>query len=217
MGHYETSRIRVPPRAASAAVACGALALAAVLSLAPATAVAAPHIFLNGVAIDGVKSQEFKNCSVRIDEKGNVHITAKGYAVQSGGKAPDQVEPQNPGAPPTKRYFLVTEKAAPGMSQYDIDLFINAKWVRKLLDDEEHIYFEITQHLVQGDNKIRFLAKKNMKDGRRSTSPNHYFRVVIGEGDMGGRNVMITKKLVDYKRSAFETQDFTNEHTIPVF
>lgn len=185
--------------------------------LAPLSAHGA-SIFLNGVKIDGVKNQEFKNCSVKIDEKGNVHITAKGYAAKNEGKVSATTgEVTNPGGVPTRRYFLVTEKAAPGMSQYDIDMFVNAKWVRKLLDVEDSIYLEITKHLVQGENTIRFIARKDMGGERKSQSPNHYFRVVIGEGDVGGRNVMINRKLVDYKRTAQEITDQTNEFVVTVY
>lgn len=176
----------------------------------------AASVFLNGVNINGVKNQEFKGCDVKIDEKGNIYITKKGLRVK-GGERVATGEITNPGGPTTRRYFLVTEKAAPGMSQYDIELYVNSKWVRKLLDAEEHIYLEITKYLVQGENKIRFIARKNLDGGRRSQSPNHYFRVVVGEGDMGGRNVMITRKLVDYKRNASETQNLTNEFTVTAY
>ena len=59
-------------------------ALLAALALATATpALAAPSVTLNGVPIDGVTGQRFDNCSVVIDGQGNIHITAKGYAVKA--------------------------------------------------------------------------------------------------------------------------------------
>ncbi|MBI3179430.1 MAG: hypothetical protein HYZ27_07190 [Deltaproteobacteria bacterium] len=184
------------------------LALAAVLAL-PAGAGAA-SVYLNGVNIDGVTSQTFENCTVQIDANGNVLITAKGYAVQGG--AGDAAPPSTAGGgPPSRRYWLVTEKAAPGMTQYDIDLFINAKWVRKFLDKEEQVVMEITKHLQAGRNKVSFIAKKNVGDVRVSTSPQHYFRIIIGEGNSGGRNVMISRKAIEYKRTALESKDFQDE------
>src|SRR5436309_579221 len=68
--------------------------------------------------------------------------------------------------PPTQRFWLVTEKAAPGMSQYDIDLFINSKWVRKFMDKEEQVVMEITKYLQAGPNKVSFVAKKNLGNAR---------------------------------------------------
>ncbi len=189
------------------------------LFAAPAGAQAA-SIFLNGVNIDGVKSQIFENCKVEIDALGNIYITAKGYAAQRPGEAPatgtSAPATQAPVATGvlTKRYFLVTEKAAPGMAQYDVDLFINAKWVRKFLDSEEHVIMEVTKYLVPGQNKVSFVAKKDVANARRSASPQHYFRIVMGEGNSGGRNVMITKRAVDYKRTAFETKDYQDDFTV---
>ena len=94
----------------------------------------AGSIFLNGTRIDGVTNQKFDNVTVEIDAYGNVHITAKGYAVQ-GAKSdvnktgPDSQSQVGPvGEPPTRRYWVVTEKI-PSKTQYDIDLFINGKWV----------------------------------------------------------------------------------------
>ena len=61
------------------------------------------------------------------------------------------------------------------------------------------------------------VAKKSMKDSRLSSSPQHYFRIVIGEGESGGRNVVIKRKLIEYKRTALETRDYRNEYSIDVF
>ena len=179
----------------------------------------AASVFLNGVNIDGVVSQVFENCKVDIDTYGNIYITAKGYAVQRPGQAPvAPAPPVSPAVPApgvvSRHYYLVTEKAAPGMTQYDIDLFVNAKWVRKFLDSEEHVIMEITKYLVPGPNKISFVAKKDVREARRSASPQHYFRVIVGEGNSGGRNVMITKKAIDYKRTALETTDFQDDFTV---
>ena len=49
--------------------------------LAPVSALAA-SVYLNGVRIDGVTNQKFEKATVRIDEQGNVHIDAPGYAAQ---------------------------------------------------------------------------------------------------------------------------------------
>ncbi len=196
--------------------------LALVLAL-PSGVARAGSIFLNGVNIDGVTNQTFANATVTIDAQGNVFISAKGYAVAApnGQPAAESAAPgvQNASAPQapralTQHYWLVTEKAAPGMSQYDLDLFVNAKFVRRFLDDEEHVVLEITPYLVPGQNKITIVAHKNLAAGRRSSSPQHYFRMVIGEGDSGSRNVMINRKLVDYRRTALETKDFTDEFLV---
>jgi hypothetical protein len=84
-----------------------ALVLAAVAGAAAAPAAAAvPSITLNGVNIDGVVDQRFENCTVVIDAKGDVHIEAKGYAVQSS-------EPPRAAAPATAVAPAAVALAAP--------------------------------------------------------------------------------------------------------
>jgi len=176
-------------------------------------------VYLNGVNVDGVTNQVFENCRVRIDQYGNVFIEAKGFEVKHKDGAPKAppVEGVAPGEKPTRQYWLVTEKNVPGMTQYDIDLFVNSKWIRRLLNEEKHVVFELTKYLKTGPNKIMLVAKKSMKDSRLSSSPQHYFRIVIGEGESGGRNVVIKRKLIEYKRTALETRDYRNEYSIDVF
>jgi hypothetical protein len=191
----------------------------AVVALLVPSAAQAGSVYLNGVNIDAVRDKVFEDCSVRIDAAGNIHITAKGYVVKKPNKTKPEPAPAATvaaGGVPQNRYWLVTEKASPGMSQYDIDLFINRKWVRKFLAQEEHVVMEITKHLRAGKNKVHLVAKKSIGSARRSSSPNHTFRIIIGEGNSGGRNVMISKKLVDYKRTAMETEDFRDEFVIEV-
>jgi hypothetical protein len=191
--------------------ALGSFFIAAV-ALAWATSAYAGSIFLNGVNIDGVANQRFENCSVVIDAQGNIFITAKGYAVQTVG-GPTAAGPAAPaatvGGPVGQHYWLVTEKSAPGMVQYDLDLYINNQWVRKLPDNEQQVVMEITRFLVRGPNKVYILAKKNLEGGRRSQSTQHYSRIILGEGAAAdGQNVFIDKQILDYKRTAAEMQDF---------
>lgn len=181
----------------------------------------AASVFLNGVNIDGVANKVFFGAKVQIDESGNVYITTSDRAGTKGSsEVPSDaaaVEAKvEEGKTPTRRYWLVTEKAAPGMAQYDIDLFVNSKWVRRFLDREDHVVMEITKHFVTGQNTVHLVAKKNLGNARRSQSPHHYFRVVIGEGNKGGRNVMINRKLIDYKRTALETKDFKDQYKVQV-
>ena len=58
------------------------------------------------------------------------------------------------------------------------------------------------------------IYQKDVGTARRSASPQHYFRIVVGEGNSGGRNVMISRKLIDYRRTALETKDFQDDFTL---
>ncbi len=203
------------------------LALAA-LATPPAPA-SGPRLSLNGVAIDGVTNQRFDNCTVVIDAQGNVNIEARGYAVRSAGSAPTNAVPLAPGATAaaaapaaapapapdklTRRYFLVTEQTRPDGTQFDIAVFINAKWIRELKSQEDQVVTEVTRYLRPGPNKVTLAATKRPGD-RKGGSPDVIFRVVIGEGDQGGDHVRIDTPLVDARRTAAESGDVTEEYTL---
>jgi hypothetical protein len=214
------------------------VALAALM--APASALAS-SVYLNGVRIDGVTNQKFEKATVRIDEKGDVFIEAVGYAVRVMSPAPVAPAPVAPApvAPPaapvaapaaptpppaapapdalaslTRRYWLVTEQAVPGMSEYEIDLYINSKWVRKLRNNEEQVITEVTRQLQPGKNTILLSAHKVVVGDRKSYSPQHYFKVIIGEGNEGGDKVMIDNPIIRFQRTAADTKDDSEEFTL---
>jgi hypothetical protein len=215
--------------------------------MAPATASAA-SVYLNGVRIDGVTNQKFEKATVRIDEKGDVHISAPGYAVRVESApapvAPPPAPPAPVAAPPaaapapavppataapatpppdpapdapptlTRRYWLVTEQSVPGMAEYDIDMYINSKFIRKLRNNEGQIITEITRYLQPGKNTVLFLAHKVVVGSQKSYSPQHYFKVIIGEGNVGGDNVMIDNPIIRFQRTAADTKDVSEEFTL---
>ena len=57
-------------------------------------------------------------------------------------------------------------------------------------------------------------ATKHVEGGRRSTSAGAYLKVIVGEGSSGGGNVMIDAPMLDYKRSAAETENVNEEFTL---
>src|SRR5512138_1178688 len=152
--------------------------LAAAVACAAAPAWAA--VYLNGVNIDGVTGQRFDNCTVVIDDRGNVRIEAKGYAVKiDGADAPPATGAQGAGqrtAPPpvstgtpttgygppaggtlpgrlSRRYFLVAEQSVEGGTQYEIDVFVNAQWIRKIQGTDGALPIEVTKYFRPGQNR----------------------------------------------------------------
>lgn len=192
------------------------LAIGALAFLVPLAAGA--DVFLNGVNITGVRGQTFEKATVRIDAQGNIHIDAKGYAVSggSGGAAPSTGTTPIRAGRITGRYFLVTSQNVVGASQYDIDFYVNAKWIRKLRSEQEQIVVDITRYLRPGRNKVLLMAHKKMGAERKSHSQSHYFRVLIGEGAEGGNNIMIEKSLIDFRVNAAQVEDFSREYTVDV-
>lgn len=182
---------------------------AVALLLVSGTALAG-SVYLNGVKIDGVTNQKFEKATVRIDEKGNVLIEAPGYAVKQVEGGPGDVPVPTSGVI-RKQYFLVTEQNQVGMTEYDVDMYVNSKWVRKLKSSEDQIVSEITKNLVPGRNTVMFIAKKSSPEARKSLSPSHFFRIIIGEGTMSGDHVMIDNPVVKFERTAAQTDDVTKE------
>jgi hypothetical protein len=195
------------------------LAIGAVLIALSPTSALAGAVYLNGVRIDGaegIRNTRFDKVNVRIDEAGNVFIDAPGYAIKvmdpgSAGKKPEEESEGTPRL--TRRYFLVTEQTAPGMAEYDVDVYVNSKWIRKLRGTDSQIYTEITKSLQPGKNTVTLSAKKVAKGARKSFSPEHLFRVIIGEGNVGGDHVMIDRTVVEFQRSAADVEDLTREYT----
>jgi hypothetical protein len=173
----------------------------------------AGSVYLNGVKIDGVTNQKFEKATVRIDEKGNVLIEAPGYAVKQLEGGPLETPVSNSGVI-HKQYFLVTEQNVVGMTEYDIDMYVNSKWVRKLKSVEDQIVSEITKNLVPGKNTVMFIAKKVAPEARKSLSSTHFFRIIIGEGTMSGDHVMIDNPVVRFERTAANTDDISKEFSL---
>jgi hypothetical protein len=170
-------------------------------------------VTLNGVPIDGVTGQRFENATVVIDEKGDIHIEAKGYAVRGAGApaARPAAPPAQPGAGApaqpflTRRFFLATEHAAPGTG-LDVDVFVNARWIRLVKAGEPQVVMEITRYLRPGANKV-VLAPKRVGPAGAGAS----LRIVIGEGNVGGDRVMIDAPLVEVTRGAADGDERTEE------
>jgi hypothetical protein len=195
------------------------LLAAAALLAAGGRAGAGPSVSLNGVAIDGVTNQKFENATVVIDERGNIDIIAKGYSVASAAEAPASTAAPAGGDPAaanglSKRYWLVGEQSEPDGTQYDIAVFINGRWIKELRSADEPRPFEVTRFLQPGTNKVVLVATKRVRLARRSTSAGVTFRVVLGEATVAGDRVTVEVPQVEMKRTAAETETFTQEYAL---
>jgi len=168
----------------------------------------AGSLYVNGVLADGLRNTAFQNCDVRIDDEGNVHISAKGFVVQPSGAAK---QPGTPGAPGpgqagtlTRRYYLVGLAERPGESQWVIDVFINNKFVRKITDRERQTMLEVTKYLKVGRNTVHLQASRDLSYGRRSSSPRANVEVVIGEGSRASGALLVNNPIIRYRKTAAE-------------
>ena len=183
-------------------------------------------VFLNGVNVDGLRSQSFEKCkTVKIDDRGDVYLDCPGYEVQAQPappvvpSAPTPVAAASvaPAATPgviTKHYWMVSEEANGAQAQYDLDVFVNSKWVRKIKAGEPQIVLEVTKYLTPGPNKVLFAATKHIEGGRKTTSASSFLKITVGEGESGGNTVMIDNPLIECKRTAAETDNVNEEFTL---
>src|SRR2546428_7689842 len=171
-------------------------------------------VFLNGVNIDGLRSQKFDKCrTVRMAERADGHLADPGYQVEhppaavpasTSSPALAPLLPSAVAAAMTKRYWLVTEEKDGAAAQYDVDVFVNAKFVRKIRAGEPQVVLEITRYLHPGVNKVLFAATKRPDGGRKSASPASFLKMVVGEGDSGGNTVTMDNPRTEPKRTAAE-------------
>lgn len=193
--------------------------LLAIFTLGALPAPAEASVYLNGTNVDNaVINAKMERCTVTFDGKGNVMISAPGYQVESvQAPPPDGTAPITTaalGGTLTKKYFVVSEQSMPGMTQYDIDLYVNSKWVRKFHSDDEQVVTDVTQFMHPGPNKVLFVAKKNVIGTRKSFSPDATYRITLGEGEATGDKVVIDNPLVSFKRSADQGEDTSQEFSV---
>lgn len=198
------------------------------------------ELFLNQVNIEGVVNQKIENCTVEIDAKGNVWITAKGYRVESksvspSNKAEEKVMPSSSasqvGAGPAnsvesaslkgvlqKRYWLISDKPYPGLEQYDLDVRINGSVVAHIDSAVAMNALEVTSYFKAGANQVEIVATKRVDatTPRKSVSPLHYHRLSLGVGRLNEQVLVIEKTLFDYRRTAAESTNFTDRYSVEV-
>ncbi|MCC6995446.1 MAG: hypothetical protein IT370_12615 [Deltaproteobacteria bacterium] len=143
---------------------------------------------------------------------------AGGATTPAGGTSPAAATATAPAAADgklRKRYWIVATQPRVGAAQYDVDVFLNGKFLRKVRSKDAQTVVEITDKLAPGRNVIHLAAQKSYTGGRRfSASPDDTFTVIVGEGAMGKGTVTITNPLARMVRSAAETRGFVSDSTI---
>jgi hypothetical protein len=185
--------------------------LAALFALVVPSGALAESVYLNGTRVDGLTNTKIDKCAVEFDAKANVLLTCPGYSVKVEGvpaKAPAPAEA------PSKHYFLVSEQSVVGATDFDIDVFVNSKFYRRMRSQEEPYVGEITRLLSPGKNAITFVARKRTTGSRKSFSPEHFFRITVGEGAEAHSQVMIDNPLLTYQRTAADAADDSQELTL---
>jgi hypothetical protein len=182
------------------------------LALPSPAAARTPSIYINDVKVDGLRGQTLTSVDVLFDDNGDIHITAKGYKI-TALDAPKSAAPATPQA--TGHHYYIATQQPPGrdgVAQWDIDLYVNKVYVHRFRSSDAEPLFEITRFLKPGTNTFHFTPRKEGGD-RRSNSPNDYFELVVGNGEMRAGQVMMNK-LTAYRRTAAESSAEDSETTL---
>jgi hypothetical protein len=112
----------------------------------------------------------------------------------------------------SRRYFLATEQSQPDGTQYDVEVFINASWIRVVKSADPQVVTEVTRYLRPGTNKVTLSCTKKLQGvDRRNFGAEVTLKVVVGAGNVGGDHVMIDDPLAVMTRTAAEVDDKVEE------
>ena len=197
-----------------------ALAVAAgVFAFTPAAD--ARNVYLNGVKLDvnvALKPQTFTGCEVRVDEKGDLHITAKGYKLVAppAGTSPAPATPAvTAAADPDRRYWLISKFDDRAAAGFDVEIFINNAMVKKVRSGDDPLVLDVSRHLNPGDNLVTMVATKSRTATRAARSPDEKLEVILGEGKASGGTVTIDKVHATFRRTANEAGPIREDFRVP--
>ena len=175
------------------------------------TLFAQTRIYLNDVEITGLKGQKFENCTVELDGAGDIKIIAPQYKIkteETSASKPEETpikaktEEPPPAAPKAggKRYYLVTSFSEGARADFDLDIFINGKFYKRILSHDPRVAEDITGLLKDGvENKFTISAVKNVPAGAPISTPDSFVLLVVGEASVSGDEVTIDKPLVNFR------------------
>jgi len=155
-----------------------------------ASLAAAGDLYVNGVLATGLRSQDFEGCDVRIDERGDIHVTAPRYVVRSlEERAP---APRAPGAVSTGQWWLVTEDH--DSTGHSVEVFVNGDLVQRVRSGEPQVILDLGPWLVPGTNDVTFSAQPGPPPG------GGVLHVYLGGGFNDAGVVRMNDPQVDYAR-----------------
>jgi hypothetical protein len=192
----------------------------------------AGQLLLNGVPIGKIEMgvtglDTFEKCTqIKFLPNGDVTIDCPGYDIK-GPPSTAAAEPAAKPVPPpdalgkvAHRYWLVAQNTTPvGQAQFDVDLYVNKKWIRRFKNTDTVAVIELTKNLAPGDNSIIFASTKS-PGPRVSTSADVAYKFTIGDGDVvttanNQQSLRLDHQLIQYQKTAADAESTTDERTLP--
>jgi len=171
-----------------------------------AGAALAGSVFVNGVNVDALRNQTFKNVTaVTLDADGNVIIDAPGYEIQvvapadtttasvgttspAGGTTAGATTPA-PSAVPANQWWLVTEDN--GSNGHVITVYINDALVRTVPSGQPQLIADLASFLRPGTNRVRVESQSSGATGGT-------FYIYLGSGHNESGTVVMDPPQVQF-------------------
>ena len=100
------------------------------------------------------------------------------------------------------------------MTQYDVDLFVNDVWIKRISHKDEQTVLEISEHLHIGRNTVHFAATKSLKGKRESVSKKHTLKVMVGRGAKSNNTLTIQATIGEQVYNASTVEHQSNEFIV---
>lgn len=174
-------------------------------------------IYLNGVKLEGgeLRSQALTAVDVKFDAHGDLHITAHGYKVTAEPPADGKSHAATTTPAPFKRrYYIAGQQPHIGAAQWDMEISVDNQHIKRFRSRDPEPVFEITRFLKPGINVLHIRATKE-PGARISTSPEDYFELVIGDGEMRAGQLVL-HRIAGYRRTAAEVGSYQADITLEV-
>ena len=154
----------------------------------------AGDLYVNGVRATGLRGQSFDNADVRIDDNGDIHITAPNYVVRTIDPLPAPAPATSPeqGAISAGRYWLVTEDNR--SSGHTIEVFVNGDLVRRVRSGEPQLILDLAPWLTPGSNNVTFSTLPGPQPG------GGVLHVYMGTGHNDAGVIRMHDPQIDYAR-----------------
>jgi hypothetical protein len=154
----------------------------------------AGELYINGVRATGMRDQSFEGAEVRIDEHGDIHITAPRYVIHSLEPAPTPSPAPQPQAQGVGggRYWLVTEDHR--STGHTVEVFANGELVRRVGSGEPQLILDLGPWLQKGTNNLTFSALPGPQPGGGA------MHIYIGTGYNDAGVIRLHDPEIDYVR-----------------
>ena len=160
-----------------------------------ASANAGSDLYVNGVKVNGLRSYEFRDVGVRVDENGDVWVDAPNYKIEvSGGSGDLEMAPVDPG-----RYWLVTQDNNSG--EHRLEVLINGELIKEIRSGDDQVILDLAPFLNQGTNTVLIKALPS------STPTGGDLMVYVGSGSNNAGTVSMSQPDVVFARKATDSTD----------